>query len=242
MEAVRVENLHLSYVPGQPVLDGVNFEVECGETVVIAGLSGCGKSSLCHVLCGIIPQLIEGDVSGQMELDGENIAGKSVAELALIVALVMQDSDNQLFCTTLEDELAFGLENRCVEPEEISHSIDMMLERTKLSRYRYSDPGQLSGGEKKRAALAAATMGEPSIVILDEPLSGLDEAGRQLVGEMLRELHEQQVTVLIVEHDLTAVTARLADRWLILDQGRVVAHDTPDKLRHNQILYELELL
>ena len=242
MDTIRVEKLRLCYEAGQPILDNISFSVEAGETVVIAGLSGCGKSSLCHALCGVVPQLIDAQVEGIIELCGSSIAGKSVAELALTIALVFQDSDNQFICTTVEDELAFGLENRCIEPDTIATAIKRMLAYTNLEQYRYYDPGKLSGGEKKRAAVAAVNMCEPAIVIFDEPLSGLDELGRGLVGEILHALQARGTTVLIVEHDLTAITAQMADRWLVLDQGSIAAYDTPARLRGKPLLHDLELL
>ena len=242
MNAVEVCGLSLSYGPADKVLDSISFSVKKGETLVVAGLSGCGKSSLCQALCGIIPQLIPAHISGKIKLMGENIANKSVAQLALIVALLFQDSDNQLLCTTVEDELAFGLENRGLPPESIAASIDRTLDRLSLTSYRRTDPGKLSGGEKKRTALGSVTATYQPIVIMDEPLSGLDQAGRDQVEELLRELQRAGTTILIVEHDLTAITAQLADRWLVLDGGNVVAWASPEHLRKEPLLRELELL
>lgn len=226
--ALAVENLRFAYQPGQAVLDGLSFSLAAGETALIAGLSGSGKSTLCHILCGLIPHSIPGELSGSLRLFGEDCLGKRPAEFAIRIALLFQDSDNQLFCTTLEDELAFGPENLCRAPQEIIPALERMLDRFQLQPLRLRDPARLSGGQKKLAALAAVLMLEPRIVILDEPMSSLDEEGRAGVMAMIEGLKQAGVAVLVVEHDLLPL-AHL-DRWLLLDAGRLRADAAPAEL------------
>lgn len=226
--AIAVENLRFAYQPGQPVLDGLSFCVRPGETVAIAGLSGAGKSTLCHILCGLIPHSIPGELSGSLRLFGEDCLGKRPAEFATRVALLFQDSDNQLFCTTVEDELAFGPENLCSPPAEIVAAMERTLDRFRLQPLRRRDPGQLSGGQKKLVALAAVLMLAPRVIILDEPMSGLDADGREEVRGLIAGLKRDGVTVLVVEHDLTLITG--LDRWLLLADGRIRADAAPQEM------------
>ena len=241
MHAIAATGLSFSYPNGRTILNNLNFTIEAGETVILAGLSGCGKTTLCNLLCGICPQLIPGSVKGQIELLEKPISGRSVAQLAKQIGLVFQDSDNQLFCTTVEDELAFGLENQCMPPTEIANAIEEMLQHFHINDLRLADPGKLSGGQKKLVALAAVAILNPAIIILDEPLSGLDECGQNMVAAIIKERREAGQTMLIVEHDLQAITATLADRWLILANGELAAFDKPQALKNSRLLSDLEL-
>ena len=238
MDSVTVKNLSFAYPGSDKILNDVNFEIKSGEIFVIAGLSGCGKTTLCHILCGIIPNSIGGTLTGTVCVAG--CTGRSLAETALHIGLIFQDSDAQLICTTVEDELAFGLENLCFEPSEIRSRVDKMLCRLGLYEQRFSNPSMLSGGQKKLAALGSVLILEPEIIILDEPMSNLDKCGRSLVRSAIDELHTQGKTVIIVEHDLSL--ALFADRWMLLNNGRVAAIDTPQNLFSNKsLLRELEM-
>ena len=242
MDILRVEKLSFAYPQRSPVLRELDFSIRAGEHVVLAGLSGSGKSTLAQILCGVIPQLIPGELSGSIYFNGQEIIGRSPAQLAQSVGLVFQDSDEQLICTTVEDELAFGPENMGLSSQEISSRVEQALTRYHLQELRLCDPSQLSGGQKKKLALAAVMTMQPQLIILDEPLSGLDQEGRELVTQLLDELKGQAKSVLVIEHDLDAPDACGADRWLILDQGHIVAYDQPARLRQGRLLYDLELL
>lgn len=226
--AIAVRDLHFTYEEGAKVLNGVNLEVAQGETVVLAGLSGCGKTTLCHILCGIIPGEIQGTVTGSVRVAGEDVTGKKLAEMATRIGLVFQDADNQMVCTTVEDELAFGPENMCVPPEQIRAAVDAMADRLHIADLLLRSPASLSGGQKRLVALGGVLMLHPDVVVLDEPMSNLDEQGRALVRTAIQELAEAGATVVIVEHDLELVT--YADRWIVLEGGRVALCGTPAEL------------
>ena len=224
MEAVTVQNLSFAYRGGEPLLRNLSFSIGSGETVVFAGLSGCGKTTLCRILCGVIPNAIDGEIQGSVALFGEPVAGKKLSQLAPTVGLLFQDSDDQLVCTTVEDELAFAPENLCMPPEAIAALVDETLEAFGLTALRLRDPATLSGGQKKLVALASLMTLGPKLLILDEPMSNLDGQGRALVRAQIDRLREQGRTIILVEHDLSL--ADYAERWIIFENG-VVAEDAP---------------
>ena len=226
MDAVTVQNLSFSYSGGAEVLRDVSFTVSSGEIFVIAGLSGCGKTTLCHILSRVIPHSIPGKLSGRALIFGEE--PQSLAKAALHVGLVFQDSDFQLICTAAEDELGFGLENLCVPPDEIRARVDDMLDWLGLTEKRLMSPAALSGGQKKLLALGSVLILNPEVVILDEPMTGLDEHSRELVRVAIIKLRERGKTVIIIEHDLRLVD--YADRWLILHGGSIAALGTPENM------------
>ena len=228
MEAVRVENLSFAYPGGQPLLRELSFSIASGETVVFAGLSGCGKTTLCRILCGVIPNAIRGTLQGSVSLFGQPVAGRSLAQLAPTAGLLFQDPDDQLVCTTVEDELAFAPENLCMPPEEIARLVERTLEAFGLTALRLRDPGTLSGGQKKLVALASLLTLDPKLLLLDEPMSNLDAQGRALVQAQIARLRAQGRTIVIVEHDLRL--AEDAGRWMIFENGALVEDAPPQAL------------
>ena len=218
---VRVDELSYAYPGGAAALAGVGFCVAAGETVVLTGASGCGKTTLCHCLTGLAPQALGGTLSGSVTLLGEDIAPLDVRDISTRIGFVFQDPDNQLVMTTVEDELAFGPENLAVEPHEIRRRVDRELARFGLGPLALRAPGGLSGGEKRLVAIAAVLALDPPVLILDEPFTHLDERGRELVRAAVLDLRAAGRTLLIVEHDLALVG--FADRYLVLEAGRLVA-------------------
>ena len=241
MGAVDVKCLTFAYDGGEEVLRDISFSVSRGEVFVIAGLSGCGKTTLCRILCGIIPNMVKGSLIGEITVDGIEPAVAGLPQTALRVGMVFQDADSQIICTTVEDELAFGLENICRPPEEIRRRVDELMSEFGFEGDRQANPSRLSGGRKKLLTIAAVLAPSPPILILDEPMSGLDGEGRELVRAALEEQRRQGRTVIIVEHDLKLVT--FADKWLILHDGGVAATGAPaDLMKDGRLLGKLGLL
>lgn len=239
--AVRVNKLKFAYPGGKSILRDVSFEVKKGTIFVIAGHSGCGKSTLCNIISGIIPNSVKGSVSGNVEVLGKNMRGRSLAENARHVGFVFQNVDLQFVCTTVEDELAFGLENLCVEPSKIRKRVDDILREWDLEQFRLRNPGSLSGGQKRIVAMASVLILNPDILILDEPMSHLDEQGREIVKKAAVRIRDEGKTVIMVEHDLSL--AEYADYWLLIDNGRVAAQGTPAELKSKpDILERLEFI
>jgi len=241
MRAVEVKNLTFAYQNGKTVLRDISFCVAAGEIFVIAGLSGGGKTTLCQLLCGIIPHAVKGELSGEISLMGMDPSRAGLPQASLKAGLVFQDADSQIICSTVEDELAFGLENLCVAPADIRRRVEELLREFGLVELREMNPALLSGGQKKLLTIAAVLAAAPPVLILDEPLSGLDSEGRALVRAAMVEQRRQGRAVIAVEHDLKLVT--FADTWLLLDDGAVAACDAPATImRQTNLLKELRLL
>jgi len=235
MNAVEVKNLKFAYKDGTTVLNDISISISMGEVFVFAGLSGSGKTTLCHILSGIIPNAIPGTLDGQVTIMDIDPAKVGLPQTALRAGMVFQDSDSQIICTTVEDELAFGLENLCKPPEEIRLRVDELLTEFGMQDSRQLSPSRLSGGQKKLLAIAAVLAPSPPILILDEPFTGLDSEGRTLVQAAIDQQRSKGRTVIMVEHDLRHVM--FADRWLILKNGTIVACEAPpDLLKRSYIL------
>ena len=221
MNAVNVEHLSFAYPGGRKIVDDVSFSLAQGESLVLAGLSGCGKSTVCRCLCGLIPKSIEGEFEGTVRIMGQDLAQLTLAQAAEQVGLVFQNPDDQLICETVEDELAFGLENLCIPPAEIQQRVDDMMEQMGISAWSGKDPSTLSGGQKKLVNVASVLIMGPQVVIFDEPMTGLDQESRRLVRRAIDQLLESGRTVVAVEHDLAL--AGYANRILYLREGKLYA-------------------
>jgi len=214
---VNVKNLTFAYSGREVVLRDISFEVSTGEVFVIAGDSGSGKTTLCRILCGIIPHAIKGCLSGQISIMDIDPFFAGLPKTALSVGMVFQDADSQIICTTVEDELAFVLENLCWKPEDIRFRVDELIAEFGFVGLGRTNPVHLSGGQKKLLTIASVLAPAPPILILDEPFSGLDNESRELVRAAINEQRNRGRTVIIVEHDFKMVS--FADRYMVIDSG-----------------------
>ncbi len=225
MDAVVVRGLTYQYHQGgTPVLKDIAFQVKQGEVVAVAGLSGCGKSTLCHCICGIIRHNRDGVMAGDIMINGNNIREMTGAKLAFEAGIVFQDPDTQLFSPTVEDEIAFAPENMCLPPERILERVNNVINLLGIEALRYANPYHLSGGQKHLVALAAVLALDPPVLILDEVMSQLDTAGKQKVADALTKLRDTGKTIVMVEHDLAAVT--FSDRMLVMEHGKIIRCDS----------------
>lgn len=212
----------------KPALAGLDFAFSPGETVLVLGPSGSGKSTLTLCLDGLIPHLVEGEYGGEVAVAGLAVRDTPVRLLAQQVGLVFQDPESQ-FCTlTVEDEVAFGLENLCAAPADIEAAIDRSLEMVGLRGHRRRRLAGLSGGEKQRVALAAVLSMGPRILVLDEPSSNLDPEATSGLFALLRSLaKEGQHTIIVIEHKLDEIIDWV-DSLLVLDgEGRLLYRGDP---------------
>ncbi len=237
MNVITVENLSFRYRrAAEYSLKDVSFEVRKGEMLGIIGPSGSGKSTLCLTLNGIIPQSIKGEFSGDVVVrdprTGEEYNTKEtpVSKLSTVVGLVLQNPESQLFNMTVEEEIAFGLENLGLERNEILRRLRWALEVTGLRGLEREFPPNLSGGQQQRLAIAAVLAMEPAVLVLDEPTSQLDPVGRKEVLGLISLLRKEHgMTVVLVEHH-TDYILRFADRVLVMDGGHVIMEGTPREL------------
>ncbi|WP_258084693.1 ATP-binding cassette domain-containing protein [Thermococcus thermotolerans] len=237
MNVITVENLSFRYRrAAEYSLKDVSFEVRKGEMLGIIGPSGSGKSTLCLTLNGIIPQSIKGEFSGDVVIrdprTGEEYNTKEtpVSRLSTVIGLVLQNPESQLFNMTVEEEIAFGLENLGLERNEILRRLRWVLEVTGLSGLEREFPPNLSGGQQQRLAIASVLAMEPAVLVLDEPTSQLDPVGRREVLGLISLLRKEHgMTVILVEHH-TDYILRFADRVLVMDGGHVIMEGTPREL------------
>lgn len=201
------------------LLHGVNIQVKSGEVVGIIGMSGSGKTTLINILNGIIPQHLKGELSGIVEINGESIAGKGLSELAEAIGTVFQNPDDQIIFSCVEDEIAFGPENLCVDEQLIIKRIEKICSNLNINNLRYRNPNNLSGGEKQLVVIAAVLSLDVSILLLDECMSQVDEPGRKLILSAIHKLKQQGKAIIMVEHQFNNLA--YADRVYALRHGKL---------------------
>ncbi|MBA4016436.1 MAG: hypothetical protein C0483_04540 [Pirellula sp.] len=225
VEGPAVEAAGLGYTFAEravPTLHDVTFTLPRGSFTVVAGPTGSGKSTLLRALAGLIPHQASGTMAGLVQICGRNTRTTAPADLAPTVGLIVQSPDDQICTSSVDAEIAFGLENLALPSEEIGRRIDGTLQRFGLHGFRYASPQTLSGGLRQRLVLAAVAAMRPLVLVCDEPLSQLDaNAARSLLAELCR-LRDDGVAIVMAEHRLEDVLPH-ADRLLVLDAGRLVA-------------------
>ena len=229
MNTIEVKNLTFHYENYPPILHNITFSIEKGETCIIAGTSGSGKTTLCRILSGIIPHAIKGNIKGRVTLADIDPQRLSLPQTALRAGMVFQDADSQIVCTTVEDELAFGLENLCIPPNEIKLRVEELLEQFGITALSDKNPAHLSDGQKKLITIASVLATNPSVLILDEPMSGLDADNRSIVLSAIDLQKKQGRTIIIVDHDFRTVMN--ANKWLILHEGTITVSGSPSRLK-----------
>jgi len=224
--AIAVRGLRCTYAESaRPALDDVDLDVAPGALAVVMGATGAGKSTLVRCLTRLVPCFLPGDVTGDVRLLGETVAGRRVGELAGTIGMVFQDFEAQLFSTDVTQEVVFGLEHTGVPPAEMPARVGSALAAVGLAGFEGRDPTTLSGGEKQRLAIAGLLALRPPIMVLDEPTTDLDPVGRAEVLRTLAALRAEGLTLVLIEHDTAA--AADADLLLLLREGRVVGCGAP---------------
>jgi energy-coupling factor transport system ATP-binding protein len=240
---IEIKDLWYTY-PGrsEPTLKGINLRVEKGEFVLLTGPTGCGKSTLLKTLNGIIPHESGGIFSGSVKIKGMETTESNQIEISKEVGLVFQNPDDQIFSTTVEDEVAFGPENLCFERKEIDRKVEEALKIVGMSGHRLASTNSLSGGQKQRICIASMLAMAPEVLAMDEPVSQMDPRGTHEVLNTVRELNRKlKTTILLVEHRLHEL-APFVDRIVIMDEGKIVFDQPASKaFDHLEVFYRLGL-
>ena len=230
---IDIKGLEFSYPDGRRVLHGVDLEIAAGERVAILGPNGAGKTTLALHLNGILEPH-----GGTISVSDVPVVEDNYREVRRMVGLVFQDTNDQLFMPTVREDVAFGPANLGLKDEALDQRVDEALEVVSGIEFADRAPHHLSGGERRRAALATVLSMDPDVLVFDEPTSGLDPAGRR---ELIQTLSELPMTQLVITHDLP-LALELCPRSLIMNGGRVVADvmtsdllDDPELLAANRL-------
>lgn len=203
MNAIELKNVDFSYDGKTRILENVNIALSYGEVNLVSGHSGEGKSTLLYIISGIIPNITDGGLKGEVLINGEDIKGRRLGEVCRKVGVVLQNADEQIIQKTVEDEIAFGCENLAFSPEKISKQIDTVCRLMKLDKSWHSR--KLSGGQKQRLITASTLAMGQKIVILDEPLANLDTSGAGMLMSTLKSLAKAGYCIVVIEHRLDMV-------------------------------------
>lgn len=223
---LEVQDLSFSYEERQ-VLRKITFQVHAGERIAVLGANGAGKSTLFLNLNGVrIPQ------SGEIRYRGEKIEKKNRRLLQKKIGIVFQDADNQMVASTVRAEIAFGPMNMHLDKAQVAERVRKAMQTMQLEAYGERPPHYLSGGEKKKVAIADILAMEPELIIFDEPTAALDPVNARMLEQVLRTLEQEGKTILLSTHDVDFAW-RFADRILLLQEGRLIADDRPEVIFRN---------
>ncbi len=222
-----------------PTLKDINLDIYPGEKVLICGASGSGKSTLGNCINGLIPFSFDGKISGKLTVDGIETKNSSIFELSTRVGTVLQDPDGQFVGLTVAEDIAFALENDCVENETMKRQTLLSASKVNIENRMNNAPQDLSGGQKQRVSMAGVLVDDVKILLFDEPLANLDPATGKSAIELIEKIkNETGTTVIIIEHRIEDVLWERVDRIILMDDGRIVSDSSPEKLLRSSLLKE----
>ena len=235
-----IENLSFQYrTRPEPAIENISFELKPGEMLLIAGSSGCGKTTLARCINGLIPRSYRGKREGKVLLHGKDVNEMQIADMAQIVGTLLQDPERQIVASNVFNEVAFGPENLGLPNAEIMVRVEAAMKRLKIDHLRDRQTFNLSGGEKQKVALAGLLAMNPSILLLDEPLASLDPASAYEALEAFRSLADEGKTVILIEHRVEDAIAARPDRLLYMEGGQVKylgpIDDLPIEINHREV-------
>lgn len=232
MAYIDLQNVTYTYpLAYKPSIEDVTLSFEQGKFYAILGGGGSGKTTLCNIIRGFIPQFFQGDLIGQVKFQGKNLSEFSLAELAPKMGYIFQNPFNQITGArdNVYEEIAYGLEKFGVAPEEIRERVDRVLELTNTAAFADKNPFELSGGQQQRVALASVIVLEPDIMVIDEPTSQLDPQETERVFDIISRMKEMGKTIILVEHKIELI-AEYADEVIALEKGRLLASGAKEKV------------
>ncbi len=227
---IKFENVNVT-MQGKRILSDINLEIQDEEFVLICGESGCGKTTMTKLINGLIPHFVRDvSVDGTITVCGKNVAEMPMYEIAELVGSVFQNPRTQFFYTNSNAEMAFGLENRGVEPEYIRKKIKNTINELDIEKLEDRDVFSMSGGEKQLLAFASVYAMNPQIYVLDEPSANLDIAAMEKLSEIMKVIKEKGHTVIVAEHRLAWIQ-KFADRIIYMKEGRIEQEFTSDEFK-----------
>ncbi len=232
---VEVKDLSFVYPDGSRALNGISFSIREGSRVAILGPNGAGKSTLLLHLNGLnLPQ------QGTVRVLERKVDRKTEKWVRTAVGMVFQDPDDQVFSTTVWDDVSFGPLNMGLTDDEIVSRVEKALQAVGMFEYRDKPPYNLSYGQKKRVAIAGVLAMEPKVIVLDEPMASLDPAGKKQVVRILENLHQRGITIIIATHDVD-LAVEWADQVIIIKDGKIIAEGEPGMLTDKKLVEEASL-
>lgn len=221
----------------EPTLKHINLTINKGEKILIVGPSGSGKSTLAHCINGLVPFSYSGEIQGEYYVGGKDPKELGIFGLSKIVGTVLQDTDGQFVGLTVAEDIAFVLENDCVDQSKMKDKVLELADRVEIKKLLSNAPGELSGGQKQRVSMAGVMIDDVDVLLFDEPLANLDPATGKTAIELIDELSkDNDRTILIIEHRLEDALWRDVDRIIVVGDGEIVADTTPDELLCQDIL------
>ncbi|ALQ68245.1 ABC transporter ATP-binding protein [Bacillus thuringiensis] len=226
----------------QPTVKDITFHIYPGEKVLVAGRSGSGKSTLAHCMNGLIPFSYEGTSTGTILIDGKDPRKGSIFEQSKQVGTILQDQDAQFIGLTVEEDVAFYLENECVNQVDMKKIVSDSLKKVKMHTFHKQSPHELSGGQKQTVSLAGLLTTNADILLFDEPLANLDPLSAIHTIQLIKDIHKQyNKTIVIIEHRIEEMLNLDLDKIILIDEGEIVAIGTPEKILASNILPSIGL-
>lgn len=223
----------------EPTLKHINLTIYEGEKVLLVGPSGSGKSTLAHCINGMVPFYYRGEMTGSMKVLGQETQEMSIFKLSDKVGTVLQDPDGQFIGMTVAEDIAFKLENDCMDQDKMIERVKHVSKLVDIDRHLHKSPQRLSGGQKQRVTLAGVLVNDVEILLFDEPLASLDpETGSTAIDLIDQIQKESKKTVIIVEHRLEDVLYRDVDRIIMVNEGQIIADAAPEALLATETLVE----
>lgn len=233
---IEVKHLCFEYEENQPIIQDVSFNIKKGSFVAILGHNGSGKSTIAKLLIGLLEKK-----SGDIVVDGTPLNENTFYDIRHDIGIVFQNPDNQFIGATVRDDIAFGLENKCVPHDQMDEIIDSFSKRVGMYEFLDHEPSKLSGGQKQRVAIAGILAMSPKILILDESTSMLDPRGKKEINELVANIRrETDMTVISITHDIDE--ALQSDQVILLNQGKIEKMGPSEQiLRDKESLLKLGL-
>lgn len=235
---IELKNVSFKYeLQEEKTIKNLDLYVKQGEFVGVIGKNGSGKTTLCNIIRGIIPDFVQGTITGSISIDNKNINDIERGEMAELVGFVFQNPFSQIsgIKKTVFEEIAYGLENLGVPREEIRQRVTDVIKLLKIEDLQDKNPNELSGGQSQRVAIASIIVMNPKVLIFDEPTSQLDPLGTEEIFDILKLLKSQNKTIILVEHKIDLI-AEYADRVVVMDDGEIIFNgETHEVLSNDKI-------